>query len=104
MYFNEEHNALRQTVRKVVDTEINPNMDAWEETTAPLHELFKKMGDLGLLGICYDPAYGGQGLDYWFDTVFLEEIGHIQGVGVQGAIADQTHRPPRHCTSSGASV
>jgi citronellyl-CoA dehydrogenase len=91
MYFNEEHNALRQTVRKVVDTEINPNMDAWEETTAPLHELFKKMGDLGLLGICYDPAYGGQGLDYWFDTVFLEEIGHIHGVGVQGAIADQTH-------------
>jgi len=91
VYFNEEHDALRQTIRRFVDTEINPNMDAWEETTAPLHDLFKKMGDLGLLGICYDPAYGGQGLDYWFDTVFLEEIGHIHGVGVQGAIADQTH-------------
>ena len=91
MYFDEEHNALRQTVRRVVDTEINPNMDTWEETTVPLHDLLKKMGDLGLLGICYDADVGGQGLDYWFDTVFLEEIGHIHGVGVQGAIADQTH-------------
>ena len=91
MYFDEEHNALRNTVKKMVDAEINPNMDVWEETTAPLHDLFGRMGDLGLLGICYDPKYGGQGLDYWFDTVFLEEIGHIHGVGVQGAIADQTH-------------
>jgi citronellyl-CoA dehydrogenase len=91
MYFDEEHGALRQTIKRVVDTEINPNMDGWEETTAPLHDLFKRMGALGLLGICYDPKYGGQGLDYWFDTVFLEEIGHIRGVGVQGAIADQTH-------------
>ncbi len=91
MYFNQDHDALRQTVKRFVDTEINPNMDVWEETTAPLHDLFRKMGGLGLLGICYDPNVGGQGLDYWFDTVFLEELGHIRGVGVQGAIADQTH-------------
>jgi len=91
MYFNEEHNALRATVRRLVDREINPKIDEWEETTVPLHELFKKMGDLGLLGITYDQKYGGQGLDYWFDLVFLEELGHIKAGGLPMAIAVQTH-------------
>lgn len=91
IYFNEEHEMLRRTISDFVKKEINPNMEKWEETTAPLHELFKKMGDLGILGIRYDEKYGGQGLDYWFDTVYLEEIGHIQGMGVPTAIAVQTH-------------
>jgi len=91
MYFNEEHNVLRNMVRKFVDKEVNPNIDKWEEETVPLHELFKKMGDLGLLGITYDEKYGGQGLDYWFDLVFLEELGHIKAGGVPMAIGVQTH-------------
>jgi citronellyl-CoA dehydrogenase len=75
-----------------VDKEINPHMDEWEEKgEAPLHALFKKMGDLGFLGIRYDPEYGGQGLDYWYDTVFLEELGRIRGFGVAMAIAVQSH-------------
>ena len=77
MYFNETHEAFRASIKKFVDKEINPHMAEWEKTTAPLHELFKKMGDLGFLGIRYDPKYGGGGLDYWFETVMLEEIGHI---------------------------
>jgi citronellyl-CoA dehydrogenase len=91
MYFNETHQAFRETVRRFIDKEINPNIDAWEETTVPLHDLFKKMGDLGFLGIRYDPKYGGMGLDYWFETILLEEIGHIRGMGVFTAIAVQTN-------------
>lgn len=91
MYFDETHEAFRASVRRFVDKEINPYMDEWEETTVPLHDLFKKMGDLGFLGIRYDPQYGGQGLDYWFETVLLEEIGRIHGMGVATAIAVQTN-------------
>ena len=91
MYFNEEHNALRDMVKKFVDKEINPKVDEWEEDVVPLHELFKKMGDLGLLGITYDEKYGGQGLDYWFDLVFLEELGHVNAGGVPMAIGVHTH-------------
>jgi len=91
MYFNETHDAFRASIKKFVDKQINPHMDEWEEKTAPLHDLFKKMGDLGFLGIRYDPKYGGQGLDYWFETVMLEEIGHIKGMGVSTAIAVQTN-------------
>lgn len=90
MYFNEDHEALRDTVRKFVDKEINPYMDEWENDSVPLGDLFGKMGELGLLGIRYDEKYGGQGLDYWFECVFLEELGHIQGFGVPIAITVQT--------------
>ena len=92
IYFGEDHDMLRQTVRDFVTKEINANLDEWEEKgQSPLHDLFKKMGDLGLLGIRYDPKYGGQGLDYWYELVFLEELGHIRGLGLPVAIAVQTH-------------
>jgi citronellyl-CoA dehydrogenase len=92
IYFNKDHEMVRKAVREFVDKEINPNMDEWEEKgEAPLHDLFKKMGDLGFLGIRYDPKYGGQGLDYWYDTVFLEELGRVQGSGIPMAIAVQSH-------------
>jgi len=91
MYFDETHEAFRASIKKFVDKEINPSMDEWEEKTAPLHDLFKKMGDLGFLGIRYDTRYGGLGLDYWYETVLLEEIGHIHGMGVSTAIAVQTN-------------
>ena len=92
IYFNKDHEMVRKAVREFVDKEINPHMDEWEEKgEAPLHDLFKKMGDLGFLGIRYDPQYGGQGLDYWYDTVFLEELGRVQGSGVPMAIAVQSH-------------
>ena len=65
MLFTPEHDALRQTVSRFVETEINPQVDAWEEAEEfPSHMLFKTLGDLGLLGIKYDPAHGGLGLDF----------------------------------------
>ena len=91
MYFDETHEALRASIRRFIDNEINPYMDEWEETTAPLHDIFKKMGNLGFLGIRYDEKYGGQGLDYWYETVLLEEISRIRGMGVSTAIAVQTN-------------
>jgi citronellyl-CoA dehydrogenase len=92
IYFNKDHDMVRQAVRDFVKKEINPNMDEWEEKgEAPLHDLFKKMGNLGFLGIRYDPKYGGQGLDYWYEAVLLEEIGHVQGMGVPIAIGVQTN-------------
>ena len=64
IYFTKEHARMRRAVADFVKKEINPNVDQWEEDgIAPLHELFKKMGRLGFLGIRYDPRYGGQGLD-----------------------------------------
>ncbi len=92
LYFTKDHDMVRRAVRDFVNKEINPHVDEWEEAgIAPLKKLFKKMGKLGFLGIRYDPKYGGQGLDYWYETVFLEELGHIKALGLAVAITVQTN-------------
>ncbi len=89
--FGPEHQILRDTVRRFVTAEINPHADAWEADRGfPAHELFKKMGRLGLLGLTYPEWLGGGGADYWYQVVFLEEIGRADCAGVPMAIAVQT--------------
>ncbi len=91
LYFTKEHDQVRKAAREFFKKEINPYVDEWEEQgTAPLHEIFKKMGDLGFLGIRYDPKWGGEGLDYWYELAFQEELGSIDCGGVPMAIAVQT--------------
>ena len=92
IYFTRDHDRVRHALAEFVKKEVNPNVDRWEDDgIAPLKDLFKKMGELGFLGIRYDPKHGGQGLDYWYDTIFLEELGHIKALGLSVAIAVQTH-------------
>jgi len=91
MEFTQEHKSLRETVARFVDNEINPHVDEWEaEQQFPSHELFKKMGDLGLLGINKPEADGGMGLDYSYNMVAAEELGRIKCGGVPMAIGVQT--------------
>lgn len=91
MLFTPEHEQLRQTVARFIASEINPHIDAWEEAEQfPSHELFKKMGDLGLLGIKYDPDYGGLGLDFSYSMVLAEEMGTVDCGGVPMAVGVQT--------------
>ncbi len=92
IYFTKEHEMVRKAVRDFVNKEISPYVDEWEDKgSAPLHDLFKKMGKLGFLGIRYDEKYGGEGLDYWYETIILEEIARAKCGGVPMAIAVQTN-------------
>jgi citronellyl-CoA dehydrogenase len=92
IYFRKEHDQVRRAIRDFIQKEISPHVDQWEaEGIAPLKEIFTKMGDLGFLGIRYDEKYGGMGLDYWYELVFLEEIAHIPCGGIPMAIAVQTN-------------
>ncbi|MBU0991365.1 MAG: acyl-CoA dehydrogenase family protein [Proteobacteria bacterium] len=92
LYFTKDHEMVRKAVRDFVNKEINPNVDEWEEKGfTPLHDVFKKMGELGFLGIRYDQKYGGEGLDYWYELVFLEEIANIKCGGVPLAMMVQTN-------------
>ena len=52
MLFTEQHRAIADTTSQFIEREINPHADEWEAQGGfPAHQLFKKMGDLGLLGI-----------------------------------------------------
>ena len=91
MRFTEEHQQLRKTVRDFVVREINPHVDEWERAGAyPAHEVFKKLGQLGLLGVSKPEAFGGMGLDYSYSTVVTEEIGGCASGSVPMSIGVQT--------------
>ena len=91
MHFTPEHENLRRTVAKFVETELNPFVDIWEDAEEfPSHEVFKKLGDLGLLGIKYDPDFGGLGLDFSYSMVMAEELGLVNCGGVPMAIGVHT--------------
>ncbi|WP_028114851.1 acyl-CoA dehydrogenase family protein [Ferrimonas kyonanensis] len=91
MMFTQEHQQLRQTVRQFVNTEINPYVDQWErQGHYPAKTVFKKLGQLGLLGITKPQAFGGLGLDYSYQIAFAEEIGAAHCGGVPLSIGVQT--------------
>src|SRR5262245_51154202 len=91
MEFNEEHEAIRRNVKRFIDAEINPHVDEWEAAGIfPAHDIFKKMGAQGYLGINKPAKYGGLGLDYSYQLAFIESLGHIRCGGVPMAIGAQT--------------
>jgi citronellyl-CoA dehydrogenase len=85
-----EHEEFRKSVRAFVEREINPNASEWErQGTFPAHDVFRKAGELGLLGIEYDEAYGGLGLDHTYTMVATEELGRGDSAGVAMALSVQ---------------
>ena len=91
MKFTPEHEQIADTVRKFVAREINPNVPEWEAAQQfPAHEVFKKLGDLGLLGIKYPVEYGGMGLDFSYSMVMAEALGECNCGGVPMAIGVHT--------------
>jgi len=91
MQLTPEHDGIRRNVTRLIEAEINPRVDAWEQAGMfPAHEVFKKLGDLGYLGINKPIRYGGMGLDYSYQLVFIEALGNIRCGGVPMAIGVQT--------------
>jgi len=91
MKWTDEHRELRRTVARFVESEINPHVDAWEAAGRfPAHELFGKLGELGLLGITKPEEYGGMGLDFSYSIVMAEELGAARCGAVPMAIGVQT--------------
>jgi len=91
MKFTPEHRQLEDTVIKFVEKEINPFVPAWEAAEEfPSHELFKKLGNLGLLGLKYPEAFGGAGLDFSYSLTMAEALGVCHCGGVPMAIGVQT--------------
>ncbi len=85
-----EHELFRETVRKFVEDELRPRARELDEMGRVDKSLFKKMGDLGMLGLRYDPEYGGAGLDWSFTAVMYEELGRADNAGVTMGISVHT--------------
>ncbi len=91
MEITHEHQQIFDTTRKFVKETINPHVDDWEASGMwPAHDILGQMGDLGLLGIAKPETVGGLGLDYSYQILFAEALGHCRVGGVPMAIGVQT--------------
>lgn len=80
-YFTEEHELFRQSIRTFIQKEVTPHINQWEEERRIPKSVWKKMGDMGFLGLSYPEEYGGADLDFFYDVVFNEEIGKTNSGG-----------------------
>lgn len=91
MQWTHEHQEIQKTLKRFIDAEINPHVEEWEAAEIfPAHEVFKKLGNLGLLGLTKPTAHGGAGLDYSYGLAMAEALGHIHCGGIPMAIGVQT--------------
>ncbi len=95
-FLREEHEILRKTVRGFVEKELLPNVDKWEEEGIVPRDVFRKMGELGLLGIKYPEKYGGAGADMLATAVFVEELARCRSAGVTISILVHTDMASPH--------
>ena len=91
MQLTPEHRQIADTVERFIVNEVNPHVAAWEAAGEfPSHQVFKQLGDLGLLGLKYPEAFGGAGLDFSYSAVMAEALGVCACGGVPMAIGVQT--------------
>ena len=99
MPFTQEHHDFRRLVREFVENEINPRVPEWErQEWIPLHEVLADMAKLGLLGLEYDPVYGGQGADHLFTLILAEELGRADhgSIGMAVGVVTDMATPSLH--------
>ena len=80
-YFNEEHNLFRESLRDFLSREVSPNISLWEKEGRIPKSIWKKMGDMGFLGLSLPEEYGGGNLDFFFEVIFNEELGRLNSGG-----------------------
>lgn len=94
-YFSSEHETFRTTLRRFVEKEVVPFAEDWERERRIPRSIWKRMGELGFLGINYPEEYGGTEADIFYSVIFLEELarctmgGFAAAVGVHSYMASE---------------
>jgi len=83
--FQPVHEDFRKSLREFIEKELAPHADEWEEAEDFPYEYFRKMGDLGFLGMQYPEEYGGDN-DILAEAVFHEEMPRCESGGVAAAL------------------
>jgi len=94
LYYDESHEAFRETVRRFVDKEIAPFVDAWDEAGGFPRELYKKAADVGILGLGYPEEYGGSPCDQFHRIVLSQELARAGAGGVSASLMSHTIGAP----------
>ncbi len=100
-YFTTEHEMLRETVRRFIETEVAPRAEQWEEQGMVPREVLRQMGELGLLGIRFESEYGGSELDTLSTVVLAEELGRSTFGGFAVTVLVHTDMAAPHLHHAG---
>ncbi len=74
MLLTVEQRAIRDTARAFAASEIAPHAAAWERDGGAPRDLYRRMGDVGLMGVCVPPEHGGAGADFVSYVLAMEEV------------------------------
>ena len=102
IYFNEDHQMFRESVRDFVNKEIKPYADQWEREEKISRALFKKLGQQGFLGINHKEQYGGSGADIFYTIAYLEELAKSTYSGVSAAVSVHQYMATNHLAEAGS--
>jgi acyl-CoA dehydrogenase len=86
----DEHEMLRRTVRAFVEKEVRPQVDAWEAAGRIPRAFWRRLGELGLLGLEFPTEYGGAGGDFLSSVVLGEEMARCRSGGVAFSVLVHT--------------
>jgi len=102
IHFTEEHELFRQSVREFVQKEVIPNINKWEEDEFIPREVFKRMGELGFLGINFPDSVGGTDNDFWYSVAYLEELARAGFAGLVAATSVHQYMATNHILLAGS--
>ncbi|MBF0236440.1 MAG: acyl-CoA dehydrogenase family protein [SAR324 cluster bacterium] len=101
-YFTQEHEIFRNSVRQFIQKEVIPHTEAWEKAREIPRSVWKRMGELGFLGISYPERFGGSDADFFFSVVFLEELALSGMGGFSTAVSVHQYMATAHIASAGS--
>ena len=102
MYFTEEHELFRKSLKDFLQIEVVPHIDKWEEDGVVERFIWKKMGDMGFFGINYPEEFGGLNLDLFYTVIFLEELQKVNSGGFAANIWAHAYLAMTHLDKEGS--
>ena len=102
MYFTEEHQLFRESLRSFLKKEVVPHIDEWEKTGKIDASIWKKIGDMGFFGIHYPEAYGGSDLDIFYTIILQEELQRINSGGFAASVWAHVYLSMTHLNAEGS--
>ena len=102
MYFTEEHQLFRQSLKDFLQKEVVPHIEKWEETGHIERFIWEKFGEMGFFGLAYPEKYGGLDLDLFYTVILLEELQKINSGGFAAAIWAHAYLAMTHLNKEGS--
>lgn len=102
MYFTEEHQMFRESLKDFLQKEVVPHIDKWEKDGTVERFIWKKFGDMGFFGLAYPEEYGGLNLDLFYTVIFLEELQKVNSGGFAANMWAHAYLAMTHVNKEGS--